>query len=102
MQTHSVASENKSRGWKHPLCDTCGKHHLGECWLAQGLCLGCGRPGHFRRDCPTNPGKPFPTAQLSANQHQHDLRQVNDQRQDLIWPRTRVSNRDELLLVLMQ
>ncbi|VFQ59800.1 unnamed protein product [Cuscuta campestris] len=25
-QTHSVASENKSRGWKHPLCDTCGRH----------------------------------------------------------------------------
>ncbi|VFQ77698.1 unnamed protein product [Cuscuta campestris] len=62
VQTHSVASENKSRGWKHPLCDTCGRHHPGECWLAQGLCLGCGKPGHFRRDCPTNPGKPFSTA----------------------------------------
>ncbi|VFQ73777.1 unnamed protein product [Cuscuta campestris] len=74
VQTHSMASENKSRGWKHPLCDTCGRHHPGECWLAQGLCLGCGKPGHFRRDCPTNPGKPFPTAQLSAIQHQHDLR----------------------------
>ncbi|VFQ63974.1 unnamed protein product, partial [Cuscuta campestris] len=24
--------------------------------------LGCGKPGHFRRNCPTNPGKPFPTA----------------------------------------
>ncbi|VFQ73173.1 unnamed protein product, partial [Cuscuta campestris] len=62
VQTHSVASENKSRGWKHPLCDTCGRHHPGDCWLAQGLCLGCGKPGHYRRDCPTNPGKPFPTS----------------------------------------
>ncbi|VFQ85028.1 unnamed protein product [Cuscuta campestris] len=33
----------------------CGRHHPGECWLAQGLCLGCGQPGHFRRHCPTNP-----------------------------------------------
>ncbi|VFQ63003.1 unnamed protein product, partial [Cuscuta campestris] len=62
LQTHSMASENKSKGWKHPLCDTCGRHHPGKCWLAQGLCLGCGKPGHFRRDCPTNPGKPFPMA----------------------------------------
>ncbi|VFQ72613.1 unnamed protein product [Cuscuta campestris] len=62
LQTHSVASENKSKGWKHPLCDTCGRHHPGKCWLAQELCLGCGKPGHFRRDCPTNPGKPFPIA----------------------------------------
>ncbi|VFQ91650.1 unnamed protein product [Cuscuta campestris] len=44
VQTHSVASENKSRGWKHPLCDACGRHHPGDCWLAQGLCLGCGKP----------------------------------------------------------
>ncbi|VFQ80914.1 unnamed protein product [Cuscuta campestris] len=62
LQTHSVVSENKSKGWKHPFCDTCGRHNPGECWLAQGLCVGCGKPGHFRRDCPTNPGKPFPTA----------------------------------------
>ncbi|VFQ69612.1 unnamed protein product, partial [Cuscuta campestris] len=61
-QKHSVASESKSKGWKHPLCDTCGRHHPGECWFAQGLCLGCGKSGHFRKDCPTNPGKPFSTA----------------------------------------
>ncbi|VFQ81956.1 unnamed protein product [Cuscuta campestris] len=65
-QTHSVASESKSKGWKHPLCDTCGRHHPGECWFAQGLCLGCGKSGHFRKDCPTNLGKPFSTAPVAS------------------------------------
>ncbi|VFQ78790.1 unnamed protein product [Cuscuta campestris] len=79
VQTDSVASENKSRGWKHPLCDTRGRHHPGECWLAQGLCLGCGKPGHFRRDCPTNPGKPFPTAPVvsqSASWRNHSTEEA--------------------------
>ncbi|VFQ85702.1 unnamed protein product [Cuscuta campestris] len=66
VQTQSVASGNKSKGWKNPMCNMCGRHHPGECWLAQGLCLGCGKPGHFRKNCPTNPGEPFPPASIAS------------------------------------
>ncbi|VFQ82632.1 unnamed protein product [Cuscuta campestris] len=51
----SAAASNSNRTRSHPQCVHCGRHHPGECWLAQGLCLGCGQPGHFRRHCPTNP-----------------------------------------------
>ncbi|VFQ63664.1 unnamed protein product [Cuscuta campestris] len=36
--------------------------HPGECWYTLGLCLGCGQAGHFRKDCPKNPGEAFSTA----------------------------------------
>ncbi|VFQ60208.1 unnamed protein product [Cuscuta campestris] len=51
----SAAASNSNRTRSHPQCVHCGRHHPGECWLAHGLCLGCGQPGHFRRHCPTNP-----------------------------------------------
>ncbi|VFR00195.1 unnamed protein product [Cuscuta campestris] len=51
----SAAASNSNRTRSHPQCVHCGRHHPGECWLTQGLCLGCGQPGHFRRHCPTNP-----------------------------------------------
>ncbi|VFQ78642.1 unnamed protein product [Cuscuta campestris] len=60
----SAAASNSIRTRSHPQCVQCGRHHPGECWLAQGLCLGCGQPGHFRRHCPTNPSSEpvFPRA----------------------------------------
>ncbi|VFQ79067.1 unnamed protein product [Cuscuta campestris] len=58
----SVASSGRSKPSRHPTCELCGRNHPGECWFAQGLCLGCGKPGHIRRNCPTKPGEPFPTA----------------------------------------
>ncbi|VFR03225.1 unnamed protein product [Cuscuta campestris] len=61
-QTQSMTFGNRTKGWKNPQCDKCGRHHLGECWLTQGLCLGCRKPGHFKKECPTNPGEPFPSA----------------------------------------
>ncbi|VFQ80947.1 unnamed protein product [Cuscuta campestris] len=36
--------------------------HPGEYWYTLGLCLGCGQAGHFRKDCPKNPGEAFSTA----------------------------------------
>ncbi|VFQ59537.1 unnamed protein product, partial [Cuscuta campestris] len=67
VQTQSLASGNRSKGWKNPACKMCGRHHPGECWLAQRLCLGCGKPGHFRKNCPTNPGEPFPPAPVASH-----------------------------------
>ncbi|VFQ63370.1 unnamed protein product, partial [Cuscuta campestris] len=60
----SAAASNSIRTRSHPQCVQCGRHHPGECWLAQGLCLGCGQPGHFRGHCPTNPSSEpvFPRA----------------------------------------
>ncbi|VFQ75957.1 unnamed protein product [Cuscuta campestris] len=66
VQTQSEASGNRSKGWKNPACNMCGRHHPGEFWLAQGLCLTCGKPGHFRKNCPTNPGEPFPPAPVTS------------------------------------
>ncbi|VFR03191.1 unnamed protein product [Cuscuta campestris] len=65
-QTQSMTSGNRTKGWKNPQCDKCGRHHPGECWLTQGLCLGCGKPGHFRKECPTNPGEPFPPTPVAS------------------------------------
>ncbi|VFQ61212.1 unnamed protein product [Cuscuta campestris] len=60
----SAAASNSIRTRSHPQCVQCGRHHPGECWLAQGLCLGCGKPGNFRRHCTTNPSSEpvFPRA----------------------------------------
>ncbi|VFQ86370.1 unnamed protein product [Cuscuta campestris] len=59
----SGASSRKPRPSRHPKCNLCRRNHLGECWFTQGLCLGCGKAGHFKRDCPTNPGLAFSTAE---------------------------------------
>ncbi|VFR03121.1 unnamed protein product [Cuscuta campestris] len=66
VQTQSMASVDKSRKRKYPACEHCGRNHPGECWLKQGLCLGYGKPGHFKKECPTNPGEPFPPAPVAS------------------------------------
>ncbi|VFQ85730.1 unnamed protein product [Cuscuta campestris] len=66
VQTQSMASVDRSRKRKYPACEHCGRNHPGECWLKQGLCLGCGKPGHFKKECPTNPGEPFPSAPVAS------------------------------------
>ncbi|VFQ62594.1 unnamed protein product [Cuscuta campestris] len=62
LPTQSVASTSKGNQLMHLLYSDCNRHHLGECWKKLGLCMGCGQSGHFRRNCPTNPGFPFSNA----------------------------------------
>ncbi|VFQ71628.1 unnamed protein product [Cuscuta campestris] len=99
VQTQSMASVDRFRKRKYPACEHCGRNHPGECWLKQGLCLGCGKLRHFKKECPTNPGEPFPSA---PSLHQHDPHQVNAQQRGLSQPRIRTNNKDELLLIHMQ
>ncbi|VFQ90820.1 unnamed protein product [Cuscuta campestris] len=49
-------------GFRNPICNLCGRRHPGECWYTLGLFLGCGQAGHFRKECPKNPGEAFSTA----------------------------------------
>ncbi|XP_065875971.1 uncharacterized protein [Euphorbia lathyris] len=36
-----------------PACDTCGRHHRGECWGTRKItCFGCGELGHYKNECP--------------------------------------------------
>ncbi|VFQ74292.1 unnamed protein product [Cuscuta campestris] len=56
----SGKNPSKSR-YRYSISTLCGRRHPRECWFTQGLCLGCGQAGHFRRDCPTNPGEAFTT-----------------------------------------
>ncbi|VFQ89156.1 unnamed protein product [Cuscuta campestris] len=65
VQTQSMASVDKSKKRRYPACEHCERNHPGECWLKQGLCLGCGKPRHFRKECPTNPGEPYPPAPVT-------------------------------------
>ncbi|XP_057979122.1 uncharacterized protein LOC131165395 [Malania oleifera] len=32
-------------------CSLCGRRHPGQCWLATGACMRCGKQGHQARDC---------------------------------------------------
>ena len=35
-----------------PICQHCGRQHMGECRMLTGGCYFCGQQGHFFRDCP--------------------------------------------------
>ncbi|VFQ93990.1 unnamed protein product [Cuscuta campestris] len=74
----SAAASNSIRTRSHPQCVQCGRHHPGECWLAQGLCLGCGQPGHFRRHCPTNPSSE-PVFPRAPDRIQHGVSSLQQQ-----------------------
>ncbi|VFQ72952.1 unnamed protein product [Cuscuta campestris] len=102
VQTQSMTSVDKSRKRRYPACEHCGRNHTGECWLKQGLCLGCGKPGHFKKECPTNPGEPFPPAPVASQSASARPHKVNAQQRGLNQLRIRTNNKGELLLVHMQ
>ncbi|GJR03748.1 putative nucleotidyltransferase, ribonuclease H [Tanacetum coccineum] len=62
QQTHrstnsgSQQSRVPSEGYTHPVCNTCGRRHPGECRRAAGTCFKCGQAGHLQRDCKKNTG----------------------------------------------
>ncbi|PKU62556.1 hypothetical protein MA16_Dca024687 [Dendrobium catenatum] len=35
-----------------PMCQSCGRRHLGQCYRMAGLCFRCGQPGHQIVECP--------------------------------------------------
>ncbi|PRQ45943.1 putative transcription factor interactor and regulator CCHC(Zn) family [Rosa chinensis] len=35
-----------------PQCQTCGKHHDGQCQVGSVVCFHCGQHGHYLRKCP--------------------------------------------------
>ncbi|GKD55690.1 reverse transcriptase domain-containing protein, partial [Tanacetum coccineum] len=52
----SQQSRVPSKGYTHPVCNTCGRRHPGECRRAAGTCFKCGQAGHLQRDCKKNIG----------------------------------------------
>ncbi|GJR30076.1 putative reverse transcriptase domain-containing protein [Tanacetum coccineum] len=52
----SQQSRVPSEGYTHPVCNTCGRRHPGECRRAAGTCFKCGQAGHLQRDCKKNFG----------------------------------------------
>ncbi|GKE12205.1 putative reverse transcriptase domain-containing protein, partial [Tanacetum coccineum] len=52
----SQQSRVPSEGYTHPVCNTCGRRHPGECRRAAGTCFKCGQAGHLQRDCKKNIG----------------------------------------------
>ncbi|GJU95187.1 retrotransposon protein, putative, ty3-gypsy subclass [Tanacetum coccineum] len=55
---HSGSQQSRvpSEGYTHPVCNTCGRRHPGECRRAAGTCFKCGQAGHLQRDCKKNIG----------------------------------------------
>ncbi|OIS98786.1 hypothetical protein A4A49_60850, partial [Nicotiana attenuata] len=48
-----------------PVCQTCGRSHLGQCRVLTGECFQCGQLGHHLRDCP-QPPKIFNQASIQS------------------------------------
>ncbi|XP_059295563.1 uncharacterized protein LOC132048897 [Lycium ferocissimum] len=42
----------RKRGFHNPICCKCNKRHQGVCRYGTHRCFGCGRQGHYLRDCP--------------------------------------------------
>ncbi|WCJ24673.1 hypothetical protein M5689_006614 [Euphorbia peplus] len=60
----SVGSNRGADSYSIPACETCGRHHRGECWELQKVtCYGCGELGHYRNKCPyiTGAGRDTPS-----------------------------------------
>ncbi|XP_075103947.1 uncharacterized protein LOC142178428 [Nicotiana tabacum] len=55
----------------YPICNTCGKRHLGLCRLGTNGCFGCGQQGHFLRDCPSAKQNNRGNAAQSTNSAAH-------------------------------
>ncbi|OIT26817.1 hypothetical protein A4A49_56930, partial [Nicotiana attenuata] len=54
----SSASEHRNSGQIYattPVCQTCGRSHLGQCRVLTGECFRCGQLGHHLRDFPQPP-----------------------------------------------
>ncbi|CAN1782449.1 Transposon Ty3-I Gag-Pol polyprotein [Linum perenne] len=49
-QTGSTRSAPTQR--VYPVCNRCGRQHLGECKIRLGVCFYWNEPGHFQRECP--------------------------------------------------
>ncbi|GKB29661.1 putative reverse transcriptase domain-containing protein [Tanacetum coccineum] len=56
IESGSQQSRVPSEGYTHPVCNTCGRRHPGECRRAAGTCFKCGQAGHLQRDCKKNIG----------------------------------------------
>ncbi|GJW02237.1 putative reverse transcriptase domain-containing protein [Tanacetum coccineum] len=56
IESGSQQSRVPSEGYTHPVCNTCGRRHPGECRRAAGTCFKCGQAGHLQRDCKKNTG----------------------------------------------
>ncbi|KAG8661142.1 hypothetical protein MANES_02G214360v8 [Manihot esculenta] len=48
----SVASSGSVGRGQYPICEHCGRRHLGPCRKLTGACFRCGSTEHLMRDCP--------------------------------------------------
>ena len=48
-----------------PVCNNCGKHHLGSCLWDQDVCYKCGQPGHMAKGCRNLSMQRQPMTQMS-------------------------------------
>ncbi|KAI0494365.1 hypothetical protein KFK09_024499 [Dendrobium nobile] len=63
---HVKKSGESSRPRTTPVCTSCGRRHMGQCYRRTGQCFRCGARGHRMTECPSFGWRQVPVPMAST------------------------------------